>query len=110
MMEVSVYSVVATVAALLGIFAGRVIALEGEYRLSSIFAAAYIGAGVGFMSSVLVGPLLSLAAQYISTNSATWFDALDVAGTALVWGTVAGAAGGFAIGVVIALLPPRWIK
>jgi len=110
MTDVSVYSVVAGIAALLGMIAGRVFAIEGGQRLPSIFAAAYVGAGAGLMTSVLIGPLLTLVAQYLNAGSTTWFDALDVAGTALLWGTGAGAAGGLAIGLVIAALPSSWFK
>jgi len=110
MSEVSIYSTVAAIAALLGMIAGRVFAIEGGRRLSSILAAAYMGAGVGLMSAVLVGPTLTLAAQTFNAGSSTWFDALDVAGTALLWGTFAGAAGGLAIGILIALLPSSWSK
>ena len=88
--------------------AGRVIAIEGGRRLSSILAAAYLGAGVGLISSVFIGPLLALVAQFINTESTTWFDALDVAGTALLWGTVAGAMGGLVIGILVAALPSTW--
>lgn len=108
MTEQLIFSAIAAVAALLGMIAGRVFALEGGKTLLSILAAAYVGAGVGLMTSILIGPLLTLAAQYINAGSATWFDALDVAGTALLWGIGAGAAGGLAIGLLIAVLPSRW--
>ena len=109
MTDVSIYSIVAVIAALLAMVAGRVFALEGGKRLSSILAAGYIGAGVGLMSSVLIGPLLALIAQYLNTST-TWFDALDVAGTTLFWGTLAGAAGGLAIGMVVVALPSTWFR
>ena len=108
MLEVWIYSIVAALAGLLGMIAGRVFAIEGGRRLSSILAAAYVGAGVGLITSVLIGPLLTLAAQYLNAGGSTWFDALDVAGTTLFWGTLAGATGGLAIGIVIALLPASW--
>jgi hypothetical protein len=110
MSAVSIYSVIATLSVLLAIVAGRVFAIEGGRRPSAALAAAYVGAGVGLMTSVLLGPLLTLVAQYLNADSATWFDALDVAGKALLWGTTAGAAGGLAIGVVILLLPSRWVR
>lgn len=110
MSAISIYSIVAALAVLLGMIAGRVFAIEGGRRLPAILAAAYIGAGVGLMSAILVGPVLVLAAQYASTESATWFDALDVAGTSLLWGTVAGAAGGLAVGLVISVLPAAWFE
>jgi hypothetical protein len=108
MSAVFIYSIVAAIAALLGMVAGRVFAIEGGRRPSSAFAAAYVGAGVGLLTSVLIGPLLTLAAQYLNAGSTTWFDALEVAGTTLLWGTLAGTAGGMAIGVVIILLPSSW--
>ena len=110
MSEVYVYAVVASVAAALGVIAGRGIAVEGESRLTSVFAAAYVSAGVGLMSSILIGPLLSLALQLINAETSTWFDALDVASMALLWGTAAGAAGGLVIGLVVAVLPLRRSK
>lgn len=109
MTDVSVYTVVASVAAVLGLIAGRAFAVEGANRLIGILAAAYVSAGVGLMSSILIGPVLSLAVQYMNEGSATWFNALEVAGRSLLWGTAAGAAGGLAIGVVVAILPAeRW--
>ena len=110
MTEISVYSVVAMIAAPLGMIAGRVFAIEGGRGLAAILAAAYVGAGVGLMTSVLIGPILALVAQYLNASSTTWFDALDAAGTSLLWGTAAGAAGGLAIGIVIAALPSRWLE
>ena len=110
MTEVSVYTVVAAIAALLAMIAGRVFAIEGGKRISSIFAAAYVGAGVGLMSAVLIGPPLALVAQWTNAESTTWFDALDVAGRTLLWGTAAGAAGGLAIGSLITALPSSWFR
>jgi hypothetical protein len=106
MTEAFVLNTVVSVAAVLGLIAGRAIAAEGETWLRSVLAAAYIGAGVGLMFSVLVGPPLSLVVQLLSSESSTWFDALDVAGKCLLWGTAAGAAGGLAIGIVVASLSP----
>ncbi len=110
MTDVSIYSIVAVVAALLAMIAGRVFALEGGKHFSSVLAAGYVGAGVGLMSSVLIGPLLTLVAQYLNAASTTWFDALDVAGTTLFWGTLAGAAGGLAVGMVVMALPSTWFR
>jgi hypothetical protein len=110
MSAISIYSIVAALAFLLGMIAGRVFAIEGGRRLPAVLAAGYVGAGVGLMSAILIGPVLVLAAQYASAESATWFDALDVAGTSLLWGTAGGAAGGLAIGMLISLLPAKWFK
>ena len=102
MTEVFVYTVVASIAVVLGAIAGRVFAMEAENRLMSILAATYVSAGVGLMSAIPTGSLLTLAAQMLNGDSSTWFDALDVAGMALLWGTAGGAAGGLVIGIVIA--------
>jgi len=110
MSAISIYYAVAALALLLGMVAGRVLAIEGGRRLSGILAAAYVGAGVGLMSAILVGSLLALVAQYLNSETARWFDALDVAGTSLFWGTVAGAAGGLTIGILISALPAAWFK
>lgn len=104
MTEVHVYAVVASIAAVLGVIAGRVFAEEGENLLTSVLAAVYVSAGVGLISAVLTGSLLSLAVQLLNSGSSTWFDALDVASMALVWGTAAGAAGGLAIGLIVAMI------
>ncbi len=110
MIEVSIYTAIATLAGLLGMIAGRVFAIEGGRGGQSILAAAYVGAGVGLITSVLIGPPLALVAQFFSARSNTWFDALDVAGTTLLWGTGAGAMGGLAIGMLIAAMPSLWAK
>jgi hypothetical protein len=110
MTEVFVYTVVAVVAAVFGATAGRVFAVEAENRLAAIFAGAYVGAGVGLMSAMPIGSLLTLVAQLLNAGSSTWVDALDVAGMALLWGTAGGAAGGLAISIVIAALHLRRLK
>ncbi len=104
MKETYVLTTVVSIAAVLGAIAGRALAGEIEKWLAAVFAAAYIGAGVGLMFSILFGPPLSLIAQFFNDGSSTWFDALEVAGKALLWGTLAGAGGGLAIGVVVASL------
>ena len=110
MLEFTIYSTIAALAGVFGMIAGRAFAIEGGRGLAAIFAAGYVGAGVGLITSVLVGPLLTLAAQFFSAQSNTWFDALDVASRTLLWGTGAGAAGGLAIGALIAALPSLWSK
>lgn len=99
-----IYEVVAIVAAVLGLMAGRVIAVEAQSRLSAIFAGTYVGAGAGLVSAVPIGSLLALVAQSLNEGSTTWFDALDVAGKSVLWGTTAGAAGGLAVSIIIAAL------
>ena len=102
MTEVFVYTVVAVVAAVFGATAGRVFAVEAENPLTAIFAGTYVGAGAGLMSATLIGPLLTLVAQFLNAGSSTWFEALDVAGMALLWGTASGAGGGLAVSIIIA--------
>jgi hypothetical protein len=104
MTEGFVYTVVAVVAAVLGATAGRVFAVEAENRLAALFAGTYVGAGVGLMSAMPMGSLLTLVAQWLNAGSSTWLDALDVAGMALLWGTASGGAGGLAVSIVIAAL------
>ena len=101
MTETAVYAVTIVVAALFGMFAGRVFAIEADSRLAAMWAATYVGAGVGLTSAVPIGSLLSLVAQYLQAESSTWFDAVNVAATALVWGTAAGALGGLATSIVV---------
>ena len=99
-----VYLVVAAVAAVLGAIAGRVFAVEAENRRTALFAGTYVAAGVGLAIAMPLGSLLALAAQLLNAGSSTWFDALDVAGMSLLWGTLSGAAGGLAVSLVVALL------
>ena len=110
MTEVFIYTVVAVVAAVFGAIAGRVFAVEAENRRTAIFAGTYVGAGVGLTSAMPIGSLLALVAQLLNAGSSTWFDALDVAGMALLWGTAGGAAGGLAISIVIEALHLRRLK
>ena len=110
MTDVTIYYVVGAIAALLGMLAGRAFAIEGGKHIWSVLAAGYVGAGAGLMSAIFIGPLLSLVAQYTNAGNSTWFDALEVAGTSLFWGTLAGAAGGIAIGAIVMALPAAWLK
>ena len=110
MTEVFIYAVVTSVAALLGAIAGRVFAVEAQTWLISIFAATYMGAGIGLASAMPTGSLLTLAAQFLNAGTSTWFNALDVAGTSLLWGTAGGAAGGLAIGIVVVALQLRRLQ
>jgi hypothetical protein len=103
MTETLVYTVVGVLGAVFGAIAGRVFAVEADNRLAGILAAAYVGAGAGLTSAIPIGSVLALVAQYLNAES-KWFDALNVAGMALLWGTAAGAAGGLAIGMVIVAL------
>ena len=99
-----IFAVVVTAAAVFGLFAGRVIAAEGQNRLSAVFAGTYVGAGAGLVSAITMGSLLVGIAQFLNEGSSTWFDALEVAGKSLLWGTAGGAAAGLAVSMVIAAL------
>jgi hypothetical protein len=107
MTELFIYAVVAIVAAVFGAIAGRVFAVEAENALAAIFAGTYMGAGVGLMVGTLMGSPFTLVAQILNEGSSTWFDALHVAGMALLWGTVSGATGGLALSMVIVALHLR---
>jgi len=104
MTEQVVYAVVVSVAAVFGLIAGRVLAVEAENRLIAIFAGTYVGAGVGVTSAMPLGSLLAVIAELLNEGPSTWFDALDVAGKSLLWGTAGGAAGGLVVSMVIAAL------
>jgi hypothetical protein len=78
-----------------------VFAVEAEKAFAAIFAGMYVGAGVGLISGTLLGSPLTLVAQLLNAGTSTWFDALDVAGMALLWGMASGAACGLAVSIVI---------
>ena len=99
-----IFAVVVTAAAVFGLFAGRVIAVEGQNRLSAVFAGAYVGAGAGLVTAIPMGSLLVAVAQFLNEGSSTWFDALEVAGKSLLWGTAGGAVAGLAGSMVVAAL------
>ena len=107
MTEVLIYEVVASFAAVFGAIAGRVFAVEAQDRPTAIFAGTYIGAGAGLLTALPMGSVLALAAQLLNSGSSTWFDALDVAGRSLLWGTASGAAAGLAISLIVAALKTR---
>ena len=99
-----IYAVVVSVAAVFGLIAGRVFAVEAENRLIAIFADTYVGAGVGLVTAMPLGSLLAVIAELLNEGSSTGFNALDVAGKSLLWGTAGGAAGGLAVSMIIAAL------
>jgi hypothetical protein len=93
-------------AVLCGAAAGRAFAVEGEDRRTSILAAAYCGAGAGLLSA----PLLAFAVELIVTTldptagiGTDLVDAGKAIGPALLWGAAAGAGGGLAVGILVAL-------
>ncbi len=89
-----------------GALAGRVFALEAEDRRTAILAAAYCGAGAGLLAAPVFSFLLVLAARLLDAETggiAALGEAAEAAGAALLWGPAAGAAGGLAIGALVAL-------
>jgi len=102
-----IYGVVACAGALFGLIAGRVFAVEGETRLGALSAATYVGAGAGLTSAIPLGSVLALIAEHMNEGASTWFNALDVAGKSLLWGTAAGAAGGLAVSIIVVVLGLR---
>jgi hypothetical protein len=92
------------VATLCGAVTGRVFALEGENRHTSILAAAYCGAGAGLLSASLVAFIVVLTATLL--GPAGLFTDLVSAGTAigpaLLWGAASGAGAGLVVGILVA--------
>lgn len=105
MTEEFIYVLVASVAAAFGALAGRVLAVEAQNGPAGIFAATYVGAGVGLVSALPLGSLLTLGAQlWGSQEVATIFDALDTTGRAVMLGVASGAAGGLMMGIGVAAI------
>jgi hypothetical protein len=94
------------VAAVCGAAAGRVFAVEGENRRTSILAAAYCGAGAGLLSATLLAFAVTLITTLpdpaigITESLARAGEAFAVS---MLWGVAGGAAGGLAIGVLVAV-------
>ena len=105
MTEGVIYTVVAAVAAALGAFAGRVFAMEAENRRVALFAGTYVGAGMGAVTSLPIGSVLTVIMKLLNSERdlETLLDALDVTFTAIVWGIGSGAAGGLTISVPIVI-------
>ena len=104
-MNEAVFLLAIAVAAICGAAAGRVFAVEGENRRTSILAAAYCGAGAGLLSALLAAFVLVLIVTAL--NPATGFvsdlvGAGKLIGPATLWGAAAGAVGGLAIGILVA--------
>jgi hypothetical protein len=95
------------IAAVSGALAGRIFALEAEDRRTAVLAAAYCGAGAGLLG----GPVVAFVAVVITRlldAPGGLANALargaEATGPALLWGPAGGAAGGLAIGVLVALV------
>ena len=72
----------------------------------AILAAAYCGAGAGLLAGPVFSFLLVLAARLLDAETggiAALGEAAEAVGAALLWGPVAGAAGGLGIGALVAL-------
>lgn len=94
------------VAAACGAVTGRVFALEGEDRRTSMLAAAYCGAGAGLLSSPLVAFAVVLIATVLDPEAGigqALASAGEAAGPALLWGVAGGAGGGLVVGILAAL-------
>ena len=93
------------VAAICGALTGRIFAMEGEDRRTSILAAAYCGAGAGILGAPLLAFALVLANGLFNqlAVASALASAAAATGPALLWGAAAGAGGGLVIGVLVAL-------
>src|SRR5262245_28703414 len=89
MSESYIPMVVAIVAALFGAIAGRVFAVEAQNRCSALLAATYVGAGVGLVTALPMGSMLTVFTKLLNSERdlSALLDALDVTGTAVMWGT-----------------------
>ena len=100
------FNLAIAIAAVCGALAGRIFALEAEDRRTAILAAGYCGAGAGLLGGPAFTFLLVLIAKLLDPETggvAALGDAAEATGPALLWGPAAGAAGGVAIGAVVAL-------
>jgi hypothetical protein len=106
MTEELAFALAMGVAAVCGAATGRIFALEADRRRTSILAAAYCGAGAGLMSGPVFAFVLVLAAQLLRGQAIApaLAGATQATGPALLWGIAAGAAGGLAAGVLVALV------
>jgi hypothetical protein len=101
-------------AAVWGMLAGRVFAIEGWERHNAILAAGYVGAGTGVLSGPPFALLLTLIARSLPATAATattgFFATVDEFATAAVlWGPLGGACGGLIAGILVVLLGGgRW--
>jgi hypothetical protein len=106
MMDDLAFNVAIGLAAVCGALAGRIFALEAEDRRTAVLAAAYCGAGGGLLTGPVLAFVLTLIARLVSAEAgilAALGEAAEATGPALLWGPAAGAAGGLAIGAVVAI-------
>src|SRR5262245_2668211 len=103
MSENLIPTMVALVACLFGALAGRVFAVEAQNRRTALFAASYIGAGVGLVTALPVASLLAVVVNLLSSHRdlSALLDALDVTGRSVTWGTASGAVGGLTVGLIV---------
>ena len=80
--------------------------LASALSCCDILAAAYCGAGAGLLAGPVFSFLVVLAARLLDAETggiAALGEAAEAVGAALLWGPVAGAAGGLGIGALVAL-------
>jgi hypothetical protein len=104
-MDEPAFNLAIGIAAMCGALAGRIFALEAEDRRTAVLAAAYCGGGAGLMSGPVFAFLLVLIATAFDGQSAAsaLARAAQATGPALLWGIPAGAGGGLAVGVAVAI-------
>jgi hypothetical protein len=111
--EELVFTLVASIAAVCGASAGRIFAVEAEDRTTAVLAAAYVGAGAGLIGAPPTAFLLTVIAKSWNSQAGVGsilFDATVTATTvAMLWGTIAGAAGGLVVGAIVATFKP-WLR
>jgi len=93
--------------AVCGALAGRIFALEAEDRRTAVLAAAYCGAGAGLLGGPVAAFVLVLLARLLDGSGSfptALARAAEATGPALLWGPAGGAAGGLAVGVLVALV------
>jgi hypothetical protein len=104
-MDEAVFLLANAAAAVCGGAAGWVFAVEGENRRTSILAAAYCGAGAGFLSAPLVALAVLLIATMLDPEGGLAAGAASAGGSvgpALLWGAASGAGGGLVVGILVA--------
>jgi|SoiMethySBSTD1v2_1073268.scaffolds.fasta_scaffold1652432_2 hypothetical protein len=106
MMDDLAFNLAMGIAAVCGALTGRIFALEAQDRRTAVLAAAYCGAGGGLLGGPVLAFVLGLIARLVFAETgvlAALGDAAEATGPALLWGPAAGATGGLAVGVLVAL-------
>ena len=78
-------------------------AVEAENWRIALFAGTYVGAGIGAVTSLPIGSVLTVIMKLLNSERdlETLLDALDVTGTAIMWGIASGGAGGLVISIIV---------